>query len=272
MARGRSARAPPGARALMIPGGPRPAIRPRTPHRRGRAGGSTAVPVVSRAGVLGRRDRPWRRGATRLVIRLLCLEPHAQYAANIALIAFARMWQQRGADLRHHREWSSAACEVCMKSALGLFVAILPPRAPADDVDESPGAATARRCRPAPWLHLAPSSRRAGTIVHNCRLPLVLPSSLVPAAGLPLESAPPRESAGPFSSAGGGPTGFHIAPAEPRPCHERPGAVLLWAWDTPRARSSRLTASSPRSSSSTRCASSMALVVHLPSLDPHPPL
>ena len=84
---------------------------------------SAIVFVLGAVGVITRRNP--------LVI-LLCLELMLN-GANLALIAFARMWGN--GDGHHHQgeELTVAACEVCI--GLGMIVAIYRRRLPID-VDE----------------------------------------------------------------------------------------------------------------------------------------
>jgi NADH-quinone oxidoreductase subunit K len=84
---------------------------------------SALVFSIGAAGVLTRRNP--------LVI-LLCLELMLN-AANIALIAFARMWSNSDGQIFAIIVMVVAACEVCI--GLGLVVAIFRRRLPID-VDE----------------------------------------------------------------------------------------------------------------------------------------
>jgi NADH:ubiquinone oxidoreductase subunit K len=84
---------------------------------------SALVFAIGSAGVLTRRNP---------VVILLCLELMLN-AANIALIAFARMWGNGDGQIFAIIVMVVAACEVCI--GLGLVVAIYRRRLPID-VDE----------------------------------------------------------------------------------------------------------------------------------------
>ena len=84
---------------------------------------STLVFAIGAAGVLTRRNP---------LVVLLCLELMLN-AANIALIAFARMWGNGEGQIFAIIVMVVAACEVCI--GLGLVVAIFRRRLPID-VDE----------------------------------------------------------------------------------------------------------------------------------------
>jgi NADH-quinone oxidoreductase subunit K len=84
---------------------------------------STLVFAIGAAGVLTRRNP---------LVVLLCLELMLN-AANIALIAFARMWGNAQGQIFAIIVMVVAACEVCI--GLGLVVAIFRRRLPID-VDE----------------------------------------------------------------------------------------------------------------------------------------
>jgi NADH:ubiquinone oxidoreductase subunit K len=84
---------------------------------------SALVFAIGSAGVLTRRNP---------VVILLCLELMLN-AANIALIAFARMWGNGDGQIFAIIAMVVAACEVCI--GLGLVVAIFRRRLPID-VDE----------------------------------------------------------------------------------------------------------------------------------------
>ena len=84
---------------------------------------SALVFAVGAAGVLTRRNP---------LVVLLCLELMLN-AANIALIAFARMWGNAQGQIFAIIVMVVAACEVCI--GLGLVVAIFRRRLPID-VDE----------------------------------------------------------------------------------------------------------------------------------------
>jgi NADH-quinone oxidoreductase subunit K len=84
---------------------------------------SSLVFAIGAAGVLTRRNP---------LVVLLCLELMLN-AANIALIAFARMWGNAEGQIFAIIVMVVAACEVCI--GLGLVVAIFRRRLPID-VDE----------------------------------------------------------------------------------------------------------------------------------------
>ena len=89
------------------------------------------------------------------LVVLLCLELMLN-AANLALIAFARMWGNGDGQIFAIIVMVVAACEVSI--GLGLIVAIYRRRLPID-VDETAGAARLA-CETTAWLVLALPARR----------------------------------------------------------------------------------------------------------------